>query len=213
MADGVRWGEVAVRWMPPDAVIGDPLEVVTPFGDQQIARLRALPEARRAAFAASRHLLGALARDLGRDGIRIESVCARCGGAHGAPRTDGLALSVAYAEGLVVAAAASAASVASVGVDVERGHRATVLDDLAPLFAGRAAPDLAAWTRLEAALKADGRGLRVPPDRVHEHRAPQRDEVVVTMPGRRHPVVAATVEGPDGYVVSAARVLSAAAGR
>ncbi|GAA3634254.1 hypothetical protein GCM10022200_16830 [Microbacterium awajiense] len=213
MRDGVRWDDVTVRWMPSDATDADPFEVVEPFGRPQIDRLRALPPGRRAAFAVGRHLLGALAHDLGHDGILIESVCERCGGPHGAPRADGLALSVAYTDGLVVAAAAAIASAPAVGVDVERGHPATMLRDLAPLFAGRRAPDLAGWTRIEAALKADGRGLRVPPDRVHEHPGPDPGEFLATIPGRRHPVRTTTLDGPDGFVVSVARVPPAAAGR
>jgi 4'-phosphopantetheinyl transferase len=132
-------------------------------------------------------------------GTRIARRCPRCGGSdHGAPvpLEAPVVLSVAYAGRLAVGAAALAREAEAVGVDVERGEPGTVLSDLANLL--DPPPTLRGWTRIEAALKADGRGLRVPPGdvRIRGERA--------RIPGRDGPIALYDVPAPDGFVVSLA---------
>ena len=109
-------------------------------------------------------LLGADARD-----VVIDARCPRCGLQHGRPRVMapaaavGIGVSVSHTEGTTVVAAARSRAV---GVDAEPAHldaeRAAAIHEIAG-----AAPDGAApvrhWTRVEAVLKADGRGLKVDP--------------------------------------------------
>lgn len=99
-------------------------------------------------------------------GARFVSRCPACGGAHGRVRVEGVdaAVSVSYASGW-----------AFVAVN-DRGDRIGV--DAVPTGAGglervlasdgrRSPGDLARrWARVEAVLKADGRGLAVDPSRV-----------------------------------------------
>jgi 4'-phosphopantetheinyl transferase len=82
--------------------------------------------------------------------VAITAVCAQCGEEHGRPVAAGLWLSVAHAEDLVVVAAAAT----PVGVDVE-----PVDADIPGEYGG----NVHSWTRLEAVLKADGRGIVVDP--------------------------------------------------
>jgi len=97
-------------------------------------------------------------------------------------------------------------------VDIERMPRVgphVRLDELAPLFAPASPPDLAGWTLLEAALKADGRGVTVDVAKVQvgspgSGRLPGSRAVLI--PGRAGSVDAGVVPGPDGFVLSAAVV-------
>ena len=85
---------------------------------------------------------------------RLCPLCASTG--HGRPRaSDGVPLSLAYGDGVVLIARAAS----PVGVDVEAGGA-----------------ELAPWTRVEAILKAHGTGLRRDPDDLGS----DRDEGVVT---------------------------------
>jgi 4'-phosphopantetheinyl transferase len=127
-----------------------------------VARIAVDPSADRAArTAAGRDALRALAAELvGADprDVTVRARCATCGGAHGRPvlggsrALDGLHASVAHAGDAVVVAVSVDGPI---GIDAEPR--------------GREAPPgttLAEWVRIEAVLKADGRGLRVEPDRV-----------------------------------------------
>lgn len=102
-------------------------------------------------------------------GAELRNDCPRCGEPHGAVVVGGAPFlaSVSYAGSLAVAAVASAASVTALGVDaeptVDPQRDAAGLDGV--LGAARAAT-VRDWTRVEAALKADGRGLRVDPAEV-----------------------------------------------
>ncbi|MBN9156634.1 4-phosphopantetheinyl transferase [Microbacterium sp.] len=97
--------------------------------------------------------------------LRIEHRCPVCGGAHGRPVLPSAPVhaSVAYADPWVVVAVAPDREVDALGIDAEVPD--TTLD-LTALFAPAHAPDLAGWTAIEAVLKADGRGLLVPPNQV-----------------------------------------------
>jgi len=111
--------------------------------------------------AAGRDALRALAAELaGADpaDVTVRARCATCGGAHGrsvlggSRALDGLHASVAHAGDVVVVAVSTDGPI---GIDAEPR--------------GREAPPgttLAEWVRIEAVLKADGRGLRVDPERV-----------------------------------------------
>jgi 4'-phosphopantetheinyl transferase len=96
---------------------------------------------------------------------RIEQRCASCGGPHGRLVLPGapLVASVAYAAGWVIVAVARSDEYATVGIDAELDAE---MPDLTALFAPRDPPDLRGWTAIEAVLKADGRGLVIPPDQV-----------------------------------------------
>lgn len=117
-----------------------------------------------------------LLRELLPPGAVIDNPCPRCGGPHGPVRIRGAQAmaSVAYAGGRAVVAlcaAEDAAGLAAVGIDAEPVQDAR--RDAAGL-AGVLGPGEASvrtWTRVEAALKADGRGLRVDPAtvRIEEH--------------------------------------------
>ena len=101
-------------------------------------------------FLLGRLLLHDLVAQLTAGPTRITARCVDCGEEHGPPQVDGLFLSVAHADDVAVVAAASTA----VGVDIEREDAEVPAE-----FAA----DAAGWTRLEAVLKADGRGFRVEP--------------------------------------------------
>lgn len=138
----------------------------------------------------------------------LETRCAVCGHAdHGPPRpvSAPVVVSVSYADPLVIAAAVRREDACAVGVDVEQA-RAGALDELAPLFAPAGPPDIASWTLIEAALKADGRGIRVEPSAVRLAAAPTPtllpDARLAHLPGRADPLEVAPVAGPDGYALS-----------
>ncbi|MGN6125413.1 MAG: 4'-phosphopantetheinyl transferase family protein [Humibacter sp.] len=122
--------------------------------------------------AAGRLLLASLVAELAdvdaRD-VVIDARCARCGLQHGRPRVTapseavGIGVSVSHAEGMTVVAAALSRIV---GVDVEPAHldaeRAAAIHEIAGDSPDGAEP-ARHWTRVEAVLKADGRGLEVDP--------------------------------------------------
>jgi 4'-phosphopantetheinyl transferase len=79
--------------------------------------------------------------------------CTHCGGAHGRPhRVDGGVVSLAYTPTLVVVAVAASGGL---GVDAEPGAP----DTAAGIERLRPGTTLREWTRIEAALKAVGRGI------------------------------------------------------
>ncbi|MBS1906269.1 MAG: 4-phosphopantetheinyl transferase [Actinobacteria bacterium] len=113
-----------------------------------------------------RALIRTLAAELAPEAdLRVEQRCAVCGGPHGRPQFPQAPLlaSTAYADSWVVVAVAHRQDAAAIGIDVELEGSAP---ELALLFAPGDPPGLRGWTAIEAALKADGRGLMVPPDRV-----------------------------------------------
>lgn len=106
-----------------------------------------------------------LLRRLLAPGSEITNTCARCGGPHGPVRTSDASTrpAIAYAGDVAVVAVAGAGP-GSFALDAEVQHDpvrdAAGLDGV---LGGLAAPHLREWVRVEAALKADGRGLRVDP--------------------------------------------------
>ena len=143
-------------------------------GDRRNAALAVLSPVERArydarpsdAYLAGRMLVRTLAGELlgvPAGAVPLSAVCPDCGGPHGRPVVDGsdLRVSLSHADGLVLAAAAWAADV---GVDVERSAAGPERLAAIGALAGRAS--VRHWTRVEAVLKADGRGLRVDPSQV-----------------------------------------------
>ena len=147
-------------------------------------------------FLAGRMLLRELVAEL--TGLPLESItvtaaCPDCGREHGQPRVDGVFVSLSHAGAVTVAAASADAPV---GIDIE--PRDATPERLAAIHDVAGGDDLAHWTRVEAVLKADGRGLRVDPRAVGIH-------------GSRATLGAAsytlTDAGDDDYVVSIATKL------
>jgi 4'-phosphopantetheinyl transferase len=105
---------------------------------------RVAPEADR------REVAWGLLRELAGD-VAIANPCPFCGGPHGPVQLPGSPwrASVAYAGNLAVVGVIPVGAADSFGVDAEQGDAQS--------------GDLRAWTRVEAALKADGRGIRVDP--------------------------------------------------
>lgn len=147
---------------------------------------------------------------IGDPDVQISNPCPRCGAAHGPVHIEGAALtaSISYAAGWAVAALAPAHT-GAVGVDAEPEsdpHRDHVgLDGI--LGPGRAR--VRDWVRVEAALKADRRGLRIEPGLVRVtptdvgHGA-EAASWHARIPGRAEQIAGWDLEGPPGVLVSAA---------
>jgi 4'-phosphopantetheinyl transferase len=136
---------------------------VTPVPAAVLVSVARVPEAadRPARTAVGRVALRALAAEIvGADpaDVTVRARCATCGGEHGRPvlggsrALDGLHASVTHAGDAVVVAVSADGPI---GIDAEPRGRATP-----------PGMTLAGWVRIEAVLKADGRGLRVDPARV-----------------------------------------------
>lgn len=138
--------------------------------------IRSVPSERQtqrdAGRAVARELVAELA-GIAADTVVIDARCADCGAQHGQPRIVGPArlagrfsVSIAHAgERTIVVARAGG----PIGVDAERIDSSrdvswlTGLTTLPDAHSESAAELLRHWTRVEAVLKADGRGLRVDP--------------------------------------------------
>lgn len=159
------------------------------------------PEALIAGRMLARTLLAELT-GLHADTVRLESDCPDCGLPHGKPRGVGAAarahVSISHAGGHTFAVAALDHAV---GIDAEPADASA--DRLAAIdaVAGASTDPLRHWTRVEAVLKADGRGLRVDP------RSVEVDGDTATLEGRQFDLTAVEV---DGFVVSVARACEAA---
>ena len=161
----------------------------------EFARYVALRPASARTFLAGRRLLRELVAavaGIDPDEVIVEARCPFCGGAHGRPvvlappAATNLQLGLAHSDTLVVAAAARAHAV---GIDVERSdaEHTPERDRAIASVAGASGGDpLQHWTRVEAVLKADGRGLRVDPRTVR-----------ITDNGDNGAEVRATIDGSD----------------
>ncbi len=199
-------GEVLVGWAPIDTADTSPVQL----GPLDTARAAGLPAEKGVRFGQGRALLHRLLGELKPDLVPHldATTCPHCGGPHGPVSvTDHPAVvSVSYADGLVVAAVAATSKVAALGLDAERDpvtaripREATErVPDLVKLIGGPPASALRRWTQIEAVLKADGRGLRVPPEQVRlEAEAAQ----IESDPASYH---LANIAGPAGYLISLA---------
>ncbi|MFF2488715.1 chemotaxis protein CheY [Microbacterium sp. NPDC058062] len=133
----------------------------------------------------------------------LSNPCPRCGGPHGAVVVAHVPFlaGVTYAGGYAIAAVAATQDAAALGVDAEPEHDAR--RDAAGMSGvlGDDEASVREWIRVEAALKADGRGLRVEPSTVVV--APTADGWTATVPDGE--VYAGwDAAGPPGILVSVA---------
>ena len=108
-------------------------------------------------------------------GAELSNPCPRCGGPHGpvvVSRAPFVA-SVTYAGAYAIAAVAATRDATALGIDAEPEFDAR--RDAAGMTGvlGEGDATVRDWVRVEAALKADGRGLRVEPSTVVVARAPE----------------------------------------
>lgn len=105
--------------------------------------------------------------------VVVSRRCERCGATdHGRPVVTGAPIhaSVSYTARLVVVAVTDACRVLALGIDAERAGNRVRQDGLRGLITPGQHTSLRHWTRVEAVLKADGRGLAVEPARVRIER-------------------------------------------
>ncbi len=177
---------------------------LTDLSPQDQSRAAGFGVDRRREFVVGRSLVSSLVGGLFPDaeGWSVgTAVCARCGERHGAVELTGVpaVAGVSYARGLVVAAVAPSGTVGRLGVDVELDAVDTTRTrDLERMLGRSRQPVPRRWTRIEAVLKADGRGLLVEPRdvRLRVHRA--------SIAGSTTRYHLADADGPAGYVVSLA---------
>lgn len=122
------------------------------------------PRAKLDSFLVGRVLLreaASVVSGIAAEALTVEARCPDCGGPHGAPGIRGASVfvSLAHCARVVVAVAGIRGPV---GVDIEERTEASPAR-LAAIEALTSERSLRRWTRTEAILKADGRGLRVDP--------------------------------------------------
>jgi 4'-phosphopantetheinyl transferase len=148
---------------------------------------------------------GLLRTLVGEPDASITSACPHCGGPHGPVRIDGAGAvaSVSYAGGFAIVCLAEETVAASVGVDAEAvsdpRRNATAMRGI--IHPGRSS-SLREWTRVEAVLKADGRGLRVDPAAVALTEGNGQWNAMIAGSDRRF--IGWDVAGPPGILVSIA---------
>lgn len=151
----------------------------------------------------SRRMLHGLLTAVGADDAVIEQRCDRCGArTHGPLRLIDAPwlVSASYAGPLaVVALLPRAGGVDALGLDAEP-HVDAVRD--AAGLRGVVAGGLAQWVRVEATLKADGRGVAVPPHAVEL--TTEASGWTARVPGVREPFRGWEPDGPPGVLVSVA---------
>ncbi len=166
---------------------------------------------------------GAMRRDVAWDLVRtllpdpsarITNECPRCGGPHGPVHIDraGVHASVTYAGGFAVVCVADDRA-ASVGIDAEpETHERRDAAGLTGIVRPGEFASVRDWTRVEAVLKADGRGLAVDPAAVAI--VAEGTSWTASVDGSDRAFVGRDVAGPPGIVVSVAlEPISGAAAR
>ena len=215
-----EFGPVRIAWTDAAASVPPSRSILERLGEQQARRHALLRGVAARRFLAGRALLIEVAEQLtDPTDLAFTTTCERCGADHGRPRFERapVAVSVTYAGSVVAVGAARIADAAAVGVDIERapaaGQRGP-MRDLDRLFAPAPAPDIQDWTLIEAALKADGRGITVDLAelRVGETGSGRAaGSRAIRIPGRVDAVDAQVLPGPSGFVLSAAMVPAAGA--
>ncbi|KQX07581.1 MULTISPECIES: 4'-phosphopantetheinyl transferase family protein [unclassified Leifsonia] len=218
-----------VRWEASTLSDERRLRILELVSEQERARWETEPtEQRRDGFLVGRMLLRELSAELcglPLEAISVRAECPSCGGEHGIPRIDIPGAEAPHASlsrtvDLVVAAVLPATAGSSVGVDVETiagsPERLRAIDELVPRRSGTRRPGLRRpsaavstlrrWTRVEAVLKADGRGLLVDPAAVTVRRAAGRLTASVAGSATNYTVLdrSITVGGRRRAVVSLA---------
>ena len=148
-------------------------------------------------------LLCALLADAGAPDVVLTNPCPRCGEPHGPVQVD---------DDRWLAAVTYAGATAVVGILPRAGGDRFALDaeplhDPVREAAGGIPGGVRRWVRVEAALKADGRGLAVEPATVAIIDVDD-DHWIARFPGRA-PVEGADTDGPPGILVCAAAVTAA----
>ena len=134
---------------------------------------------------------------------RITNVCDRCGGPHGRVRVEqaGVQASVAYAGGWALVCVAPDTDAAAIGIDAEpESDERRDAAGLTGIVRPGEITSAREWTRIEAVLKADGRGLRVPPSDVALTGSGPRWSAAVA--GSDREFVGTDAAGPPGILVS-----------
>lgn len=198
----VGWADAATLSREYDAT-----PYLTPREQKRLSSARTESAAQR--FLAGRVLLRALVAELtgeSMSAVVVDAHCPDCGGPHGRPRVSvpagasNVSVGLSHTAGLVFAVAARGHSV---GIDAESETDSRQVSSAIADVAGVAAGDaLTHWTRVEAVLKADGRGLRVDPRTVAFEERAVGVEASVAGSDRRYCVEAATLD--DGTRVSIA---------
>lgn len=145
-----------------------------------------------------------LLAEIGGSGIQLSNPCPFCGGPHGPVQVHGAAVtaSVSYAAGFAVAAIApvEAGRVgvdAAAAVDLQRDAAG-----LGGVLGPGSRPSVRDWVRVEAALKADQRGLRIEPGQVRV--TLDAEGWRAEAPSFAAPIRGEDRDGPAGILVSAA---------
>ena len=149
--------------------------------------------------------------------VRVGRRCERCGATdHGRPIVIGAPVhaSVSYAGELIVVAVADAPHTVAVGIDAEHSGATRRGDLRGVIAAGHGSSTrlwTRQWTRVEAVLMADGRGLAVDPGRVRIARTPRgvfgrivEDGSTAAHRASTSPPRLWRVRGPRGFVISLA---------
>lgn len=164
-------------WAHTGALAGTENTALALLSVEERARLDAtIPAVARERLLWGRMLLRQLVGDLAGmepSDVELEARCIDCGGPHGRPvvvggneRARALTLSVSACAGMVVVGAAVGRAI---GVDVEPRAGSDERLRAVRQLTGNTIDPLRHWTRVEAVLKADGRGLRVDPSQVAVH--------------------------------------------
>ncbi|MGV8908520.1 MAG: hypothetical protein ACOH1Y_06015 [Propionicimonas sp.] len=206
----VRVGPASIAWASAQG--RTELDAFAVLSGPDLIRAAAMEPDQLNRFLLGRLLINALVAELfpaATEWVIAAGVCQRCGNPHAGVELEGVPAraSVSYAADLVVVAVAPTSQVTRLGVDVEPAdsdpQRAV---DLRRLLGASSEPVLRRWTRVEAVLKADGRGLLVDPGAVHLRQGG------AWLAGQTLSYVVAEVEAPPGYLISLAWCATAPAG-
>jgi 4'-phosphopantetheinyl transferase len=196
-------GPALVAWAPAQRQLGrDVLHAALSEADLQRAGELAPGHLRR--FIAGRLLIHSQVAQLFPHAIGwtiSAAPCRRCGNPHAGVQLEGVpaSASVSYALDLVVVAVAPTSQVTRLGVDVESSIADNRrVEELRRMIGTSTEPILRRWTRVQAVLKADGRGLLIDPGAVHLRRGG------AWIAGQSTSYVVAEVPGPPGFLISLA---------